>query len=129
MTFENKIKSILKEIDEDYYSSIDQIIEEWSDIVEASEGGYCYSLYEYLGELHVRYVIEKLLTSQQLDNYEEYTSFKSKILLLDERFKANFIELKLPNRNYWWEKGLPKAGGEQFVENVYSEYGVKLDRA
>jgi len=110
------------------WSTPDKLASKWSEMVsDLTDGGYAYTIFELDDQLHVRKIIEDLLQDEVLKRSSSHGIFEHSILEADRQLKAFFIPgFKRPNTQYWWEQGLLKEAGPQYVENAGVFYGVAV---
>jgi hypothetical protein len=105
-----------------------QLLSWWAGFVIGCEEGYQWTIYEYYDEIGVREKIEIVLNDPQLQPHSEMAEFRKPVYAIDERFK----HLALPGveteyQRNWWERIILKRGGQEYADDIYRNYGVKIE--
>ena len=107
-----------------------QLLAQWQQFVNWCDEGYRWDVSEYWNELSVREKLEQLLTADRLQPFQELGELKTRVGETDIRFKSLLMpDVKLPNREQWWEQGVLKRAGEQYAEYFREAHGIEVEVA
>ncbi|MFH9861391.1 hypothetical protein [Streptomyces sp. NPDC017202] len=100
----------------------------WEEFVEQCEHGYELDLSEYLNDLSVRNLLQKVLDDVEAQRVAAYGPFAQRIRLIDDRFRDVVSQGPLVRQGsrHWWERTIPADGAPEFVEDVRERYSVEL---
>ncbi|AWW43581.1 hypothetical protein DN051_44575 (plasmid) [Streptomyces cadmiisoli] len=103
----------------------------WEDFVEECEIGYASDLSEYLNDLSVRQLLQKVLDDAEAKRTETYLPFAQRVRRIYERFHevVNEGPEVRPRSECWWDRRLPATGAAEFVADVWERYAVDLRTA
>lgn len=103
------------------------LLDIWDGVVSDMETGYNFNIYEYDNDVSVRRTIQLILESNILRKYPEYEGFKEKVASIDERFRRILSDTYIRSeRSLWWEAGILRNAGEEYVKDIEDLYGFKL---
>jgi len=101
----------------------------WLQFVEECEEGYGCSIYEFDNDSSVRDRIDLILGHEDLFGVAAVERLRAETVKLDERFRA-LLRTDVTIRNDdapWWQRGVLKYAGEEYAQNVRSEYGIEIE--
>ena len=105
-----------------------QLLAQWGQFVEWCQEGYNWDVSEYMNELSVRERLERLLTAENLQPFPELRELKTRVSEIDARFKEILNpDVQLPNREYWWERGVLKRAGEQYAKYFRDAHDIQVE--
>ncbi len=104
------------------------LLTSWKSFVDYCEEGYVGNIYEYFDAIRVREQIEVILTAPELQNYDQLNEYKRYVHIVDEQFKTLLrLDISIPQRKYWWEKGVLKYGGEEFAKDLFDNFDISIE--
>lgn len=105
-----------------------QALGKWEEFVEQCEHGYELDFSEYLNDLSIRNLLQKLLDDAEAQRGATYGPFAQRIRLIDDRFRGLLSQGPLirPGSGLWWERRIPADGAPEFVEDVRERYSVEI---
>lgn len=100
----------------------------WEEFVEQCEHGYELDFSEYLNDLSVRNLLQKILDDAEVQRVAAYEPFAQRIRLIGDRFRGVVGQgpTVRPGGGHWWERTIPAEGAPEFVEDVRERYSVEL---
>jgi hypothetical protein len=100
----------------------------WSRFVDDCEQGYPRDAEDYFNDLTSRDSLERALASVQLQEFPEMSQLRARVEEIDARFRALLTPEVFPGipGEFWWARGMVKAGGKRLVEDVRREYRIDL---
>lgn len=109
--------------------SLAQMEAAWVAFVDACEGGYSWSLYEFDNDVSIRDRIELVLSHEGLRGLESIQNFRERVSVEDGRLRRLFrAETRFgADASPWWKNGILKAGGREYVRDVLSRYGLEVE--
>ena len=106
------------------------LLGQWAQFVDWCTRGYRWDYSEYLNELGVRNRLQLILDSTTLQSYPELEEFKRNLEPIDNRFKELLNpKIKLLNWTKWWEQGILKKGGKEYVEFMWRAHKIDVELA
>jgi hypothetical protein len=110
------------------HNSPAQLLAQWQQFVDWCKDGYRWDVSEYSNELRVRKRLELLLTAERLQTFQEIHDVHARVREIDNQFKSLLKpDVRLLNREHWWEQGVLKRAGEQYVEYFRKAHGIQVE--
>lgn len=105
------------------------LIEKWRFFIEECEEGYQWDFSEYLNEVRTRYLIQQLLNNEEIANAGEFQELFVDLGNLDQKFRELLQpEALLEKGDGWWDKGVLKKAGENYLQYMYDANGISVDK-
>ncbi|MCL7752442.1 hypothetical protein MPF13_01625 [Polaribacter sp. Z022] len=103
------------------------LINMWEQFTEECIEGYGWNIYEYDNDVSIRELIELVISNEKLKLSKEHKYFKKKIHNIDDKLKLLFFdEVKRNTGKFWWNRGILKEAGEEYMNDLQDEYNVKI---
>lgn len=103
------------------------MVNDWQEFVDICGGGYMESVMDYDYDLRIRDDIEQVLKDNNLYKHEGFSLFRSEIEAIDISFKELLHSEFKRNATTWWQQGILKYGGEEYVSSVSDLLGYKIE--
>ncbi|MEU4618116.1 hypothetical protein [Streptomyces umbrinus] len=105
-----------------------EALRSWEETVDECVDGYDLDVSEYLNDLSIRDLLERVADDSSVRLLPEYSWFTAELARIDERFKEVLADGPLirAKERRWWRRSLPTAGRADFVSDVKERYGVEL---
>jgi hypothetical protein len=92
-----------------------------------SDEGYDDYLVEFDNDLSIRGHIEKVLTMDELNSFEEFKGFRAKVNVIDNVLQGAFIPgVERKEGAFWWQRGILRKGEGDYANDVKEVYGINL---
>ena len=109
--------------------SLIQMEEVWLQFVEECEEGYGCSIYEFDNDISVRDRIDLILSHEDLCRVAAVEHLRAETAKVDERFRTLLrtdVTIKSDDAP-WWRRGVLKYAGEEYAQDIRSEYGIEIE--
>lgn len=105
-----------------------QALRSWEAMVDECADGYDLDVSEYLNDLSVRSLLQRVTDDPKVRSLPEFSWFAAELAGIDERFRAVLADGPLirPGDHQWWHRSLPAVGRTDFVRDVKERYRVEL---
>lgn len=127
LTFTEAIQNILIAQGWTSKTTPSALLEMYKQFVEDCQSGYEMGIYEYDNDLSVRGVLEEIIQSNDLKQYENFEEFKRTVFQIDEEFR-NLLskDFKRQQKKYWWERGILSRASGEYLTDIEEIYGYKI---
>jgi len=100
----------------------------WKGFVAQCEEGYSDNIYEFRNDLSVRNLIEEILGSPDLAEFQhQFQWIRAEVDTIDERYRQILLEVDVEPGKPWWEARIPRLAGEELAADFLSRYGVSVE--
>jgi hypothetical protein len=105
------------------------LIDKWRHVVDLVEDGYNDNIYEYINDLSVRDLIDRLLRDAGLAQFEQMEWFRAHVREIDAELTALLRQEPVnPDPDVpWWRARIPAYAGAELVADLAETYGVVID--
>jgi len=105
-----------------------EALRSWEEMVDECVDGYDLDVSEYLNDLSVRDLLQRVADDSKVRSLPEFSWFTAELARIDEGFRAVLANGPLirPREHQWWRRSLPAVGRTDFVRDVKERYGVEL---
>jgi hypothetical protein len=104
------------------------LIWQWEELVEECECGYTWDISEYHHEMYSRRLLQHLLDSNALLDFPERAELERSVSEIDSRFRTLLqSDMELKDRKWWWERGVLKRAGNNYVEYLKKAYDIHVE--
>lgn len=105
-----------------------EALRSWEAMVDECAEGYDLDVSEYLNDLSVRDLLQRVVDDSKVRSIPEFSWFTAELAGIDDRFRAVLLDgpLMRPGERRWWRRSLPAVGQADFVQDVQERYGVEL---
>ncbi|WMJ72551.1 hypothetical protein RCC89_05160 [Cytophagaceae bacterium ABcell3] len=124
VTFNNTFKYISSAAGYSGSCNAEVALSLWKDFVEECKEGYSWTVWEYMNEVDIRTIIQKVLDHPDIKNFPDYQEYKQEVLKYDEEFRGIILTKDYFDNDYWWERKLPKCGYGDFIDTLRNAYGI-----
>ncbi|MFC6880061.1 MULTISPECIES: hypothetical protein [Actinomadura] len=107
------------------------LLDAWRSLVDECAEGYSFGVDEFKNDVHVRDTIETLCMDPRVKDDPARDEFYARVLEADERFKDLVrpdVHIDSPDLP-WWRRAVLKNGGDEYVEDMRSQYGIEVSPA
>jgi hypothetical protein len=106
-----------------------QVIDMWKSLIDRSEQGYDDNFDEFMHDLTVRDLIDRLLKDPRLAELPAMNWFRERVSELDDRFRALLrLDVKVrPDEPRWWLNSVLTYAGSELADDWRRIYGVDVD--
>lgn len=106
--------------------SLVRVLDEWTEWVDDVIEGYTFSIYEYESELMVRDLLAE--AESQLGDDPSWEHFGQQLSDADTKLKDFLAQgPRVKDTGSWWERRMPPIGGRDFAEDIYDNYGTRIE--
>jgi hypothetical protein len=102
------------------------LIEQWETFVGSCEEGYSEGIDEFSNDLNIRGLLEDLLQSPALAEFEELSWVRAEVEAIDDRYRALLTDGDLRPSASWWEARIPRFAGRELADAFKKRYRVEV---
>jgi hypothetical protein len=109
--------------------SMNRLVDPWARLVTHIEAGYTMDWTELINDLTGRDRIEEVLTAGRFAGFDEPKVFVPRIQEIDDRLRAQFIPgVEVGGSSWpWWQRGILRRAGPEYVNEVKRLFGVDVE--
>lgn len=108
--------------------TLPSLIDKWRSFIEECKEGYQWDYSEYINEIKVRYLIQKLVDDKRISNADEYKGVLGELDELDKEFESLLQPNVLLDRgNGWWDRGVLKKADQEYCEYMINAHGIFVE--